>query len=87
MEFDDLQPLRRAGAGDAEKTPEVTPEYPPGSGISPHPIAQLVADLIETTALIPLDRLTSASTRRPKGSRSPVFAPDRAAKRTPRYAS
>ena len=56
MEFDELHPLRRAGAGDAEETPGVKPEYPPGAGVSTNPIAQLVADLIETTGLIPLDR-------------------------------
>ena len=63
MEFDDLQPLRRVGANDAEDTPGVKPKYPPGAGVSTNPIAQLVADLIETTALIPLDRLASARSR------------------------
>ncbi len=68
MEFDELQPLRRAGGNEGEETPDVQPEYPPGSGISANPIAQLVADLIETTGLIPLDRLAGARSRAGSGS-------------------
>jgi type IV pilus assembly protein PilB len=69
MEFDELQPLRRAGASDGEETPGgVEPEYPPGAGIPTNPIAQLVADLLETTGLIPLDRLTIARSRAGVGS-------------------
>jgi type IV pilus assembly protein PilB len=64
MEFDELQPLRRSGANEGEETPPgVEPEYPPGAGISPNAIAQLVADLIETTGLLPLDRLALARSR------------------------
>jgi type IV pilus assembly protein PilB len=77
MEFDELQPLRRAGAGDAEETQGVTPEYPPGAGISPNPIAQLVADLIETTGLIPLDRLASARSRAGGGSLAEAIMDER----------
>jgi type IV pilus assembly protein PilB len=68
MEFDELQPLRRAGANDGEETPPVEPSYPPGAGISTNPIAQLVADLLETTGLIPLDRLSGARSRAGAGS-------------------
>jgi type IV pilus assembly protein PilB len=68
MEFDELQPLRRAGASDGEESPSIEPSYPPGAGISGNPIAQLVADLIETTGLIPLDRLSGARSRAGTGS-------------------
>ena len=69
MEFDDLQPLRRSGANEGEQTPpDVQPEYPPGAGISGSALAQLVADLIETTGLVPLDRLAMARSRAGSGS-------------------
>ncbi len=68
MEFDELQPLRRAGAGEGDETPPAEPSYPPGAGISANAIAQLVADLIETTGLIPLDRLSGARSRAGGGS-------------------
>lgn len=68
MEFDELQPLRRAGANDGEGSPDVEPAYPPGAGISGNAIAQLVADLLETTGLIPLDRLALARSRAGQGS-------------------
>jgi type IV pilus assembly protein PilB len=71
MEFDELQPLRRSGANEGEETPPgAEPEYPPGAGISPNAIAQLVADLIETTGLLPLDRLAMARSRAGTGSLS-----------------
>jgi type IV pilus assembly protein PilB len=64
MEFDELQPLRRAGANEGEETPpSVEPQYPQGAGLPVNAIAQLVADLIETTGLIPLDRLSAARSR------------------------
>ncbi len=68
MEFDELQPLRRTGANDGEETPGVEPQYPPGAGISTNPMAQLVADVIETTGLLPLDRLSGARSRAGMGS-------------------
>jgi type IV pilus assembly protein PilB len=77
MEFDELQPLRRTGASDAEETPDVKPEYPPGAGISPNAIAHLVADLIETTGLIPLDRLTNARSRSGGGSLAEAIMDER----------
>ena len=77
MEFDELQPLRRAGASDAEETPGVKPEYPPGAGVSTNPIAQLVADLIETTGLMPLDRLVSARSRAGGGSLAEAIMDER----------
>ncbi|MGH3019008.1 MAG: hypothetical protein ACRDNR_02455, partial [Gaiellaceae bacterium] len=76
VEFDDLQPLRRAGArGDEASGP--SPEYPQGAGISPNPVTELVADLIETTGLIPLDRLASARSRAGTGPLSEAIMDER----------
>ena len=50
MEFDDLQPLRRAGAAKGDDASGPSPEYPQGAGISPNPVTELVADLIESLA-------------------------------------
>ena len=79
MEFDDLQPLRRAGAGEGERPaePGAEPEYPEGAGISPNPVTELVADLIETTNLIPVDRLASARSRAGTGSLSAAIMDER----------
>jgi type IV pilus assembly protein PilB len=77
MEFDELQPLRRTGASDAEETPDVKPKYPPGAGVSTNAIAHLVADLIETTGLIPLDRLASARSRAGSGSLAEAIMDER----------
>ena len=87
MEFDELQPLRRTGAGDGEETPGVEPEYPPGSGLTGNPIAHLVADLLEATGLH--RRSTGSRSRAPargwarsrrrsskRASRRPPGAPD-----------
>jgi type IV pilus assembly protein PilB len=68
MEFDELQPLRRTGGGDGEETPGAEPEYPPGSGLTGNPIAHRVADLLEATGLIALDRLAIARSRAGMGS-------------------
>ena len=54
-----------------ESPPSVEPEYPPGAGISSNPIAQLVADLLETTGLLPLDRLTERALARRHRARWP----------------
>jgi type IV pilus assembly protein PilB len=78
MEFDELQPLRRTGANDGEETPpSVEPEYPPGAGISGNAIPQLVADLIETTGLLPLDRLSGARSRAGTGSLAQAIMDER----------
>jgi type IV pilus assembly protein PilB len=78
MEFDELQPLRRTGANEGEEAPpSVEPEYPPGAGISGNPIAQLVADLIETTGLLPLDRLSGARSRAGTGSLAQAIMDER----------
>ena len=78
MEFDELQPLRRTGASEGEETPpSVEPAYPPGAGISGNPIAQLVADLLETTGLLPLDRLTGARSRAGTGSLAQAIMDER----------
>jgi type IV pilus assembly protein PilB len=68
MEFEELQPLRRAGAGDGEESPGIEPQYPPGAGIPENRIAHFVAELLETTGLIPLDRLAGARSRAGAGS-------------------
>ena len=68
MEFEELQPLRRTGAGDGEESPGIEPQYPPGAGIPENRIAHFVAELLETTGLIPLDRLAGARSRAGAGS-------------------
>jgi type IV pilus assembly protein PilB len=79
VEFDDLQPLRRAGETDdaADGDERVRPEYPPGAGIAPNAVTQLVADLLETTGLIPLDRLASARSRAGTGTLSAAIMDER----------
>jgi type IV pilus assembly protein PilB len=67
VEFDDLPNLRGVPA-EGEETSSVEPSPPPGAGISPNPITELVADLIETTGLIPADRLASVRSRAGTGS-------------------
>jgi hypothetical protein len=52
VEFDDLPNLRGVPA-EGEETSSVRPTPPPGAGISPNPVTQLVADLLETTGLDP----------------------------------
>jgi type IV pilus assembly protein PilB len=65
---EDLQQfLRRVGA-EGEETKPVEPTPHPGAGIEPNPITQLVADLLETTGLVPLDRLAQARARAGTGS-------------------
>jgi type IV pilus assembly protein PilB len=77
VEFDDLQPLRRAGAERKDEASGPSPEYPQGAGISPNAVTELVADLIETTGLIPLDRLASARSRAGTGSLSAAIMDER----------
>ena len=67
MEFDDLPNLRGVPA-EGEETSSVEPSPPPGAGISPNPVTELVADLIETTGLIPADRLRAVRSRAGTGS-------------------
>ena len=70
MEFDDLHSLRgvdpETDAGEA--APELTGEPLRGAGIAPNPVTELVADLLETTGLIPSDRLSQARSRAGTGS-------------------
>jgi type IV pilus assembly protein PilB len=56
VEFDDLQPLHGPGVHGDEGF-SVDPVNPPGSGIAPNPVNELVADLLETTGLVTFDRL------------------------------
>jgi type IV pilus assembly protein PilB len=65
---EDLQQfLRRVGA-ESEETKPVESVPHPGAGIEPNPITHLVADLIETTGLVPADRLAQARARAGTGS-------------------
>jgi type IV pilus assembly protein PilB len=80
VEFDDLQPLRRAGeTEDGDRESGVPRAYPPGAGIAPNAVAQLVADLLETTGLIPLDRLAQARSRAGSGSLAAAIMDERVA--------
>jgi type IV pilus assembly protein PilB len=67
VEFDDLPNLRGVPA-EGEETSSVQPTPPPGAGISPNPVTQLVADLLETTGLVAPDRLAAARSRAGTGS-------------------
>jgi type IV pilus assembly protein PilB len=67
VEFDDLPNLRGVPA-EGEETSSVRPTPPPGAGISPNPVTQLVADLLETTGLVAPDRLAAARSRAGTGS-------------------
>jgi type IV pilus assembly protein PilB len=67
VEFDDLHSLRGVGQSGEETSP-VEPSLPRGAGISPNPVTELVADLIETTGLVAPDRLAAARSRAGTGS-------------------
>jgi type IV pilus assembly protein PilB len=67
VDFEDLPNLRGAPA-EGEETSSVEPSPPPGAGISPNPVTELVADLLETTGLVPADRLAAARSRAGTGS-------------------
>jgi type IV pilus assembly protein PilB len=67
VEFDDLPNLRGVPA-EGEETSSVEPAPPPGAGISLNPVTELVADLIETTGLVPADRLAAVRSRAGTGS-------------------
>jgi type IV pilus assembly protein PilB len=67
VDFEDLPNLRGVPA-EGEETSPVEPSPPPGAGISPNPVTELVADLLETTGLIPADRLAAARSRAGTGS-------------------
>jgi type IV pilus assembly protein PilB len=57
VEFDDLQNLPGAGTSDDQSSPRLRGVPPPGAGISPNPVNELVADLLEATGLVAPDRL------------------------------
>ena len=67
MEFDDLQNLRGTGTS-GEESSSLEPSPPPGAGISPNPVNELVADLLETTGLIAPDRLAGVRSSAAGGS-------------------
>jgi type IV pilus assembly protein PilB len=67
VEFDDLQNLQGAGTN-AEEGSSVEPTHPPGAGISPNRINELVADLLETTGLVAPDRLAGVRSSAGGGS-------------------
>ena len=76
LKFDDL--LREAGAArdvpaqDAG-APSVPPQAP-GAGIAPNRVAELLADLLETTGLIAPDRVAQARSRAATGSLAQAIA-------------
>ena len=60
---DEFQHLRGPGPGgdlEGEIRGEITPQPPPGAGIPPNTVAELLADLLEATGLVPADRLAQA---------------------------
>jgi type IV pilus assembly protein PilB len=67
VEFDDLQNLRGSGMS-GEESSSVQPTPPPGAGIAPNPVNELVADLLETTGLIAPDRLAGVRSSAAGGS-------------------
>ena len=67
MEFDDLQNLRGTGTS-GEESSSLEPSPLPGAGISPNPVNELVADLLETTGLIAPDRLAGVRSSAAGGS-------------------
>src|SRR5919197_4810903 len=67
MEFDDVQKLQGRGARDDEARP-AEPLLHPRAGISPNVVTELAADLLETTGLIPADRLAGVRSRAGTGS-------------------
>jgi type IV pilus assembly protein PilB len=56
VEFDDLQNVPGAGTS-GEESSSLDPTPPPGAGIAPNAVNELVADLLETTGLVAPDRL------------------------------
>jgi type IV pilus assembly protein PilB len=67
VEFDDLQNLPGSGTS-GEESSFVEPTPPPGAGIAPNPVNELVADLLETTGLIAPDRLAGVRSSAAGGS-------------------
>jgi type IV pilus assembly protein PilB len=68
VDLDELaQQLRKAGT-ESEAAPDGAPQPPPGAGIQPNRVTELVADLIEATGLMPLDRLAQLRARAGTGS-------------------
>jgi type IV pilus assembly protein PilB len=65
---EDLQQFLRRVGSEGEEIQPVEPEPHPGAGIELNAITQLVADLIETTGLVPADRLAQARSRAGAGS-------------------
>ena len=61
VEFDDLPAICAARRPEGEETSSVEPTPPPGAGISPNPVTELVADLLETTGLVRADRLAAGA--------------------------
>jgi len=78
VEFDDLPNLRGVPA-EGEETSSARPTPPPGAGISPNPVTELVADLLETTGLVAPDRLAAARSRAGTGSIAEALVDERLA--------
>ncbi len=73
MERDDSQPLD-AATGDGLS--DVTPVPPPGAGIQPNRTAELLADLLEATGLVAVDKLAEAKGRAGAGSLAAALSDD-----------
>jgi type IV pilus assembly protein PilB len=74
---DEFQHLRGPGTGgdlEGEIQGGITPAPPPGAGIPPNPIAELLADLLEATGLVPADRLAQARSFAGSGSLAEAIA-------------
>jgi type IV pilus assembly protein PilB len=68
---DDKQPLDPT---QAEETSSATPAPHPGAGIQPNRTAEMLADLLEATGLVPVDRLADARARAGAGSLADALA-------------
>jgi type IV pilus assembly protein PilB len=68
---DDKQPLDKT---QAEETSSATPTPHPGAGIPPNRTAEMLADLLEATGLVPLNQLADAKARAGAGSLADALA-------------
>ena len=70
MSPDDKKPLDKTKA----ETSSATPTPHPGAGIQPNRAAEMLADLLEATGLVPVDRLAEAKARAAGGSLADALA-------------
>ena len=74
MEFDDLDLKGEQAQAEGGAAPGVSGEPPPGAGIAPNAVTELLGDLLETTGLISPDRLAQARSRAGTGSLAQAIA-------------